>query len=158
MERFAFGSRSRVGHLLRPSLPHATSSLCPPLQVTIKTTIKTSQTKLSNVRLDAAVWPWLPYTRTSSRACLSCDGPGSPLSEANAASMTATMSFTVEAAGDANPLCLDSLLRALQSATSLDHIQRQSAGQQLSSWEQQPGYYSSLQVQLPLSLPHSPLD
>lgn len=56
------------------------------------------------------------------------------------------MSFAIEVSGDANPLSLQSLVRALQLATSHDFAQRQTAGQQLTSWEQQHGYYSSLQV------------
>ena len=58
------------------------------------------------------------------------------------------MSFAVEVPGEANPLTLEDLCRALQSATSNDTTQRQAAGQQLSAWEQAPGYYSSLQVRL----------
>ncbi|POR31653.1 Importin-11 [Tolypocladium paradoxum] len=66
------------------------------------------------------------------------------------------MSFSIEVPGDANPLGVQTLCRALQSATSHDYAQRQAAGQQLSSWEQHPGYYSSLQacaVYLDKSLP-----
>ncbi|KAK0391953.1 hypothetical protein NLU13_1451 [Sarocladium strictum] len=64
------------------------------------------------------------------------------------------MSFAIEVPGDANPLTFKSLVRALQWATSPDHTQRQTAGQQLSTWEQQQGYYSSLQsVFLDRSLP-----
>ncbi|KAK5992646.1 Importin-11-like protein [Cladobotryum mycophilum] len=55
------------------------------------------------------------------------------------------MSFAIEVPGDANPLSIQDLCRTLQSATSSDYVQRQAAGQQLTSWEQQPGYYSSLQ-------------
>ncbi|PTD12380.1 Importin-11 [Fusarium culmorum] len=56
------------------------------------------------------------------------------------------MSFSIEVAGDANPLSLQSLYQTLQSATSTDYAQRQTAGQQLTSWELQQGYYSSLQA------------
>lgn len=56
------------------------------------------------------------------------------------------MSFSIEVPGEANPLSFETLGRALHAATSTDHSQRQAAGQQLSSWEQQPGYYSSLQT------------
>ncbi|CAM1504450.1 Fc.00g020410.m01.CDS01 [Cosmosporella sp. VM-42] len=64
------------------------------------------------------------------------------------------MSFAIEVPGDANPLSLQGLCQALQSATSSDFTQRQTAGQQLTSWESQPGYYSSLQaVYLDKSLP-----
>ncbi|KEY68462.1 hypothetical protein S7711_01234 [Stachybotrys chartarum IBT 7711] len=65
------------------------------------------------------------------------------------------MSFAIEVPGDANPLTLQSLCHALQSAITSDYAQRQSAGQQLSSWELQPGYYSSLQTAyLDKSLPN----
>jgi hypothetical protein len=56
------------------------------------------------------------------------------------------MSFAIEVPGDANPLSLQSLYQTLQSATSHEYAQRQAAGNQLTSWELQPGYYSSLQV------------
>jgi hypothetical protein len=56
------------------------------------------------------------------------------------------MSFVIEVPGEANPLNFENLCRALHAATSTDNSQRQSAGKQLTSWEQQPGYYSSLQV------------
>lgn len=56
------------------------------------------------------------------------------------------MSFSIEVPGDANPLGFESLVRALQGASSTDYAQRQAAGQQLTSWEQQQGYYSGLQV------------
>lgn len=56
------------------------------------------------------------------------------------------MSFAIEVPGDANPLSFQGLCQALQSATSSDFSQRQTAGQQLTTWESQPGYYSSLQV------------
>lgn len=59
------------------------------------------------------------------------------------------MSFAIEVPGAASPLSFESLCRALHSATSNDYAQRQEAGQQLTSWEQQPGYYSSLQVGSP---------
>ncbi len=66
--------------------------------------------------------------------------------EASQELITAAMSFTIEVPGEANPFNFESLCRALHSATSTDYAQRQSAGQQLTAWEQQPGYYSSLQV------------
>ncbi|KAH7493624.1 hypothetical protein FOMA001_g1653 [Fusarium oxysporum f. sp. matthiolae] len=56
------------------------------------------------------------------------------------------MSFAIEVPADANPLSLQSLYQTLQSATSTDYAQRQTAGQQLTSWELQSGYYSSLQA------------
>ncbi|KAF4980158.1 hypothetical protein FZEAL_3777 [Fusarium zealandicum] len=43
------------------------------------------------------------------------------------------MSFAIEVPGDANPLTLQSLYQTLDSATSHDYAQRQTAGQQLSS-------------------------
>lgn len=64
------------------------------------------------------------------------------------------MSFAIEVPGEANPLTLQSLAQALQSATSSDFAQRQTAGQQLTTWELHPGYYSSLQaIYLDKSLP-----
>lgn len=54
--------------------------------------------------------------------------------------------FAIEVPGDANPLSLQELCRALESATSTDHSRRQAAGLQLTSWESEKGYYSSLQV------------
>ncbi|RFU77616.1 armadillo-type fold [Trichoderma arundinaceum] len=65
------------------------------------------------------------------------------------------MSFAIEVPGDAAPLSLQELCRTLHAATSSsDHVQRQAAGQQLATWESQPGYYSSLQsVFLDKSLP-----
>lgn len=58
------------------------------------------------------------------------------------------MSFAIEVPGEASPLGFQELCRTLQLAsTSPDHAQRQSAGQQLSSWEQtQVDYYPLLQV------------
>ncbi|OAA47845.1 Armadillo-type fold protein [Metarhizium rileyi] len=56
------------------------------------------------------------------------------------------MSFAIEVPGEANPLSFESLCRALQAATSNDFAQRQTAGQQLASWEHTSGYYSSLQA------------
>ncbi|GJC85065.1 importin-11 [Colletotrichum liriopes] len=65
------------------------------------------------------------------------------------------MSFAIEVPGDANPLSLQELCRVLESATtSTDYARRQAAGQQLSSWETEKGYFSSLQtVFLDKSLP-----
>lgn len=58
------------------------------------------------------------------------------------------MSFAIEAPGEAQPLSPDELYLALQDATSstTSGPRRQAVGQQLSAWESQPGYYSSLQV------------
>ena len=57
------------------------------------------------------------------------------------------MSFAIEVPGEAAPLGLLELGRALEAAaTSLDNAQRQSAGQQLQTWEIQPNYYTLLQV------------
>lgn len=56
------------------------------------------------------------------------------------------MSFAIEVPGEATPLSLAELYRTLQSASSHDQHQRQSAGQQLSSWEAHHDYYPALQV------------
>lgn len=57
------------------------------------------------------------------------------------------MSFAIEVPGEAAPLNLLELARTLEyAALSTDHTQRQSAGQQLQSWESRPDYYVSLQV------------
>ncbi|ROT43622.1 ARM repeat-containing protein [Sodiomyces alkalinus F11] len=64
------------------------------------------------------------------------------------------MSFAVEVPGDANPLSVQELCRALEAATSNDFAKRQAAGRQLASWEDQNGFYSSLQsVFLDQSIP-----
>ncbi|PFH62823.1 hypothetical protein XA68_11835 [Ophiocordyceps unilateralis] len=56
------------------------------------------------------------------------------------------MSFAIEVPGEASPLTFETLCHTLQAATTADDdARRQAAGQQLTSWEQQPGYYSSLQ-------------
>ncbi|KAL5615454.1 uncharacterized protein BROUX77_001291 [Berkeleyomyces rouxiae] len=65
------------------------------------------------------------------------------------------MSFAIEVPGSANPLTAFELCRVLEAATSNDHSQRQAAGQQLTTWESQPGFYSGLQaVFLDKSVPH----
>ncbi|KAK8016347.1 hypothetical protein PG993_014536 [Apiospora rasikravindrae] len=65
------------------------------------------------------------------------------------------MSFSIEVAGEASPLSLQELWRTLQAATSQDFSQRQSAGQQLTSWEVHEDYYPALQmVFLERTLPH----
>ncbi|KAA8636307.1 hypothetical protein SMACR_04965 [Sordaria macrospora] len=57
------------------------------------------------------------------------------------------MSFAIEVPGEAAPLNLLELARTLEyAALSTDHAQRQSAGQQLQSWESRPDYYVSLQT------------
>ncbi|KAL2257554.1 hypothetical protein VTK26DRAFT_9478 [Humicola hyalothermophila] len=57
------------------------------------------------------------------------------------------MNFAIEVPGEAAPLGQAELVRALNAAsTSTDHAQRQSAGQQLQTWESDPGYYPSLQT------------
>lgn len=63
----------------------------------------------------------------------------------------AKMSFTIEVPGDANPLTLQELCKALEAATSMDNSQRQAAGKQLNTWETQQGYFPSLQVCLRLA-------
>jgi hypothetical protein len=57
------------------------------------------------------------------------------------------MTFAIEVPGEAAPLSQSELVRALSAASlSTDHAQRQSAGQQLQTWESDPGYYPNLQV------------
>ncbi|KAJ1327668.1 importin-11 [Microdochium nivale] len=56
------------------------------------------------------------------------------------------MSFAIEVPGEASPLSLHELFRVLQAASSNNSNQRQSAGQQLSSWESIPDYYPGLQA------------
>jgi hypothetical protein len=56
------------------------------------------------------------------------------------------MSFAIEVPGDANPLNVQELCRALAAATATNFAERQTAGQQLQTWETQQGYFSSLQV------------
>lgn len=56
------------------------------------------------------------------------------------------MSFAIEVPGEASPLTMQELCKALEAATSMDNSQRQAAGQQLSTWETQHGYFPSLQV------------
>ncbi|KUI70808.1 Importin-11 [Cytospora mali] len=64
------------------------------------------------------------------------------------------MSFAIEVPGEANPLSLQELCKALEAATSMDNSQRQAAGKQLSAWETQQGYFPSLQsVFLDKSIP-----
>ncbi|ATY62843.1 importin-beta domain-containing [Cordyceps militaris] len=58
------------------------------------------------------------------------------------------MSFSIEVAGEANPLSFETLCRALLGASSTGYAQRQAAGQQLLSWGEkgQQGYYEALQT------------
>ncbi|KAH8899255.1 importin-beta domain-containing protein [Thozetella sp. PMI_491] len=56
------------------------------------------------------------------------------------------MSFAIEVPGEANPLSLPELGKALHAATSLDNAQRQSAGKQLQAWESHQDYYPALQT------------
>ncbi|KAK4129393.1 ARM repeat-containing protein [Parathielavia appendiculata] len=57
------------------------------------------------------------------------------------------MNFAIEAPGEAAPLSPWELVKALSgAATSTDHAQRQSASQQLQTWESHPDYYASLQT------------
>lgn len=59
------------------------------------------------------------------------------------------MSFAIEAPGEAAPLNQWELVKILSAAsTSTDHAQRQSASQQLQTWESNPDYYPHLQVLL----------
>ncbi|KKA26207.1 hypothetical protein TD95_000039 [Thielaviopsis punctulata] len=65
------------------------------------------------------------------------------------------MSFAIEVPADANPFNLQELCRVLGAGNSSDHAQRQTATQQLSTWESQSGFYSGLQtIFLDTSLPH----
>lgn len=59
---------------------------------------------------------------------------------------TGKMSFAIEVPGEASPLTMQELCKALEAATSMDNSQRQAAGKQLSTWETQQGYFPSLQV------------
>lgn len=57
------------------------------------------------------------------------------------------MSFAIEVPGEAAPLSQWELVKALSAAgTSADHAQRQSASQQLQTWEAHPDFYTDLQV------------
>ncbi|KAL1839416.1 hypothetical protein VTJ49DRAFT_1517 [Mycothermus thermophilus] len=57
------------------------------------------------------------------------------------------MNFAIEVPGEAAPLSLFELVKALSAAaTSTDNAQRQSAGQQLQAWESHPDYYAGLQT------------
>ncbi|KAL2130519.1 hypothetical protein VTI74DRAFT_6281 [Chaetomium olivicolor] len=57
------------------------------------------------------------------------------------------MSFAIEVPGEAAPLSQFELVKALSAAgTSTDHAQRQSASQQLQTWESHPDYYTALQT------------
>lgn len=56
-------------------------------------------------------------------------------------------SFAIEVPGEAAPLSQWELAKALsRAATSTDHAQRQSAGQQLQAWESHSDYFTLLQV------------
>ncbi|KAI1392788.1 ARM repeat-containing protein [Hypoxylon trugodes] len=55
------------------------------------------------------------------------------------------MNFAIEVPGAATPLSLYELCRTLQYASSHDNNLRQSATQQLSTWESHPEYYPTLQ-------------
>ncbi|KAL2124691.1 hypothetical protein VTJ04DRAFT_1056 [Mycothermus thermophilus] len=57
------------------------------------------------------------------------------------------MNFAIEVPGEAAPLTPFELVKTLSAAaTSTDHAQRQSAGQQLQAWESHPDYYALLQT------------
>ncbi|KAI0126511.1 importin-beta domain-containing protein [Xylariales sp. AK1849] len=66
------------------------------------------------------------------------------------------MNFAIEVPGEANPLTMQDLCRTLQTATTThDAGQRQAAGSQLSAWEADTDYYTSLQLAfLDKSLPY----
>lgn len=54
-------------------------------------------------------------------------------------------SFSIEAEGEANPLTENTLLHAVQSASSGDFHQIQAGTKQLQQWEKVPGYFKHLQ-------------
>ena len=76
--------------------------------------------------------------------------PPPPVPAASGTSLEETralaMSFAIEVPGEANPLNLQELYKALQGANSLDNAQRQAAGKQLTEWESHQDFYPSLQV------------
>ncbi|KAI1774694.1 ARM repeat-containing protein [Hypoxylon cercidicola] len=55
------------------------------------------------------------------------------------------MNFAIEVPGAATPFNFHELCRTLQFASSHDNSERQSATQQLQTWESDPAYYPSLQ-------------
>ncbi|XXH05592.1 hypothetical protein Hte_012024 [Hypoxylon texense] len=55
------------------------------------------------------------------------------------------MNFAIEVPGAATPLNFHELCRTLQFASSHDNSERQSATQQLQTWEPDPAYYPTLQ-------------
>ncbi len=64
-------------------------------------------------------------------------------------------SFSIEVAGEANPLTEQTLIQGLSSAVSTDTQQIQSGTKQLQQWETTPGYYKHLQsAYLDFRLPH----
>ncbi|KAM7193571.1 Armadillo-type fold [Naviculisporaceae sp. PSN 640] len=67
------------------------------------------------------------------------------------------MSFAIEVPGEAAPLSPFELVKALEAASSsTNRTQRQSASEQLTSWETQPDYFPGLQsVFLDKSIPHA---
>ncbi|OAA62768.1 importin [Niveomyces insectorum RCEF 264] len=66
------------------------------------------------------------------------------------------MSFAIEVPGEAVPLNLPDLCKALEAGNANDHHQRQSASKQLEQWQSHPHYFSSLQtVFLDRSLPYN---
>ncbi|CAN8101410.1 unnamed protein product [Discula destructiva] len=56
------------------------------------------------------------------------------------------MDFAIEVPGEANPLTLQELCKALEAATSMDNSQRTASGKQLKAWETQTSYFPSLQA------------
>ncbi|KAL8994224.1 MAG: hypothetical protein Q9169_005740 [Polycauliona sp. 2 TL-2023] len=69
------------------------------------------------------------------------------------------MNFSIEVAGEANPLSLQTVYHTLTAASSSDPQQIKSGAQQLQNWEKQSGYYGHLQsifvdVSLPIQVRH----
>ena len=54
-------------------------------------------------------------------------------------------SFSIEVAGEANPLTEHLLVNTLTAASSRDPTQIQTGAKQLQEWEKSPGYYRHLQ-------------
>jgi hypothetical protein len=57
------------------------------------------------------------------------------------------MSFSIEVLAKSYPLTIQTLYDVLSSASSADRQQVQTGAQQLSNWEKEEGYYSSLLVE-----------
>jgi hypothetical protein len=62
------------------------------------------------------------------------------------------MNSSIDVQRKAYPLTISSLYEVLISASSADRRQSQAGALQLSTWEKQEGYYSSLQVDIFLDI------